>query len=40
MTLRLPPLSRDKSDTLLLLFTCALVLAPHAARLPAWTSIF
>ncbi|RJG07819.1 DUF3488 domain-containing protein [Noviherbaspirillum cavernae] len=30
------PLSRDKSDTLLLLATCVLVLAPHAGHLPAW----
>ncbi|MEN3364506.1 MAG: protein-glutamine gamma-glutamyltransferase [Burkholderiales bacterium] len=30
------PLSRDKSDTLLLLGTCVLVLAPHAAHLPGW----
>lgn len=30
------PMSRDKSDTLLLLATCALVLLPHAGHLPAW----
>jgi transglutaminase-like putative cysteine protease len=30
------PLSRDKADTLLLLATCVLVLAPHAAHLPGW----
>jgi hypothetical protein len=30
------PMSRDKADTLLLLATCLLVLAPHAAHLPAW----
>jgi transglutaminase-like putative cysteine protease len=28
--------SRDKSDTLLLLATCVLVLAPHVTHLPAW----
>jgi len=28
------PMSRDKSDTLLLLFGCLLVLAPHAGHLP------
>ncbi|MGB7478890.1 MAG: DUF3488 and transglutaminase-like domain-containing protein [Burkholderiaceae bacterium] len=28
------PMSRDKSDTLLLLFACLLVLAPHASHLP------
>lgn len=34
------PMSRDKSDTLLLLTSCALVLAPHALHLPIWiTSI-
>ncbi|HEX2531066.1 MAG TPA: DUF3488 domain-containing protein, partial [Burkholderiaceae bacterium] len=30
------PMSRDKSDTLLLLATCALVLTPHAGHLPLW----
>jgi transglutaminase-like putative cysteine protease len=30
------PMSRDKGDTLLLLVTCFLVLAPHAAHLPGW----
>lgn len=30
------PMSRDKADTLLLLVTCALVLAPHAGHLPGW----
>jgi transglutaminase-like putative cysteine protease len=30
------PMSRDKADTLLLLATCVLVLAPHAGHLPAW----
>ena len=39
MKLALPPLSRDKSNTLLLLATCLLVLAPHALRLPLWTSV-
>ena len=32
-------LSRDKADTLLLLFAALLVLAPHAAHLPAWISL-
>jgi len=32
------PMSRDKSDTLLLLAACLLVLAPHAAHLPWWIS--
>ncbi len=31
-------LSRDKSDTLLLLGSALLVLAPHAAHLPFWVS--
>lgn len=30
------PMSRDKADTLLLLATCVLVLAPHAGHLPWW----
>jgi len=30
------PMSRDKADTLLLLATSVLVLAPHAAHLPTW----
>jgi len=30
------PLSRDKSDTLLLLLACLLVLAPQAANVPPW----
>ncbi|MDC8757545.1 DUF3488 and transglutaminase-like domain-containing protein [Janthinobacterium fluminis] len=34
----LPALSRDKADTLLLLLSAVLVLAPHAAHLPLWTS--
>lgn len=33
------PLSRDKSDTLLLLAACAVVLMPHAAHLPWWTAL-
>ena len=33
------PLSRDKSDTLLLLATCLLVLAPHFLRLPGWVML-
>lgn len=32
------PLPRDKADTLLLLSTCALVLAPHTGHLPYWTT--
>jgi protein-glutamine gamma-glutamyltransferase len=32
------PLPRDKADTLLLLASSLLVLAPHAAHLPAWVS--
>ncbi|PUA17223.1 DUF3488 and transglutaminase-like domain-containing protein [Glaciimonas sp. PCH181] len=31
-------LPRDKSDTLLLLFACIMVLLPHIEHLPAWTS--
>ena len=31
-------LSRDKADTLLLLFSALLVLAPHVAHLPLWVS--
>lgn len=30
------PMSRDKADTLLLLFSCVLVLAPHVGHLPGW----
>jgi transglutaminase-like putative cysteine protease len=30
------PMSRAKADTLLLLFACALILAPHALHLPLW----
>ena len=30
------PMSRDKADTLLLLFSCSLVLALHVAHLPLW----
>jgi transglutaminase-like putative cysteine protease len=33
------PLTRDKADTLLLLGTCALVLAPHAGHLPLWAPL-
>jgi transglutaminase-like putative cysteine protease len=33
------PLTRDKADTLLLLGTCALVLAPHAGHLPPWAPL-
>ena len=32
------PLTRDKSDTLLLLLAALLVLAPHFGHLPLWTS--
>lgn len=32
------PLSRDKADTLLLLAACALVMAPHAAHIPVWST--
>jgi transglutaminase-like putative cysteine protease len=32
-------MSRDKADTLLLLFSCVLVLAPHVAYLPLWVSV-
>ena len=35
---RLRTLPRDKADTLLLLFSALLVLAPHAAHLPPWIS--
>jgi len=30
------PMSRDKSDLLLLLFSCALTIAPHIGHLPGW----
>lgn len=33
------PLPRDKADTLLLLGSAVLVLAPHAAHLPPWVSL-
>lgn len=33
------PLSRDKADTMLLLASALLVLAPHAAHLPLWVSL-
>jgi transglutaminase-like putative cysteine protease len=39
MSRRLPPLARDKADTLLLLASSLLVLAPHAVHLPAWVSL-
>lgn len=32
-------LARDKSDTLLLIAACAMVLLPHIAHLPIWTSL-
>lgn len=32
-------LSRDKADTLLLLATCALLVAPHIAHLPLWVTL-
>jgi transglutaminase-like putative cysteine protease len=32
------PMSRDKADTLLLLFACVLVLAPHTAHVPLWVT--
>jgi transglutaminase-like putative cysteine protease len=35
---RMSSMSRDKADTLLLLASALLVLAPHAAHLPAWVS--
>lgn len=39
MIARLPYLSRDKSDTLLLLVAALLVLAPHAEHLPPWIAL-
>lgn len=30
------PMSRDKADTLLLLFSCSFALLPHAGHLPVW----
>jgi transglutaminase-like putative cysteine protease len=33
------PLARDKADTLLLIGSCLLVLAPHALHLPPWVSL-
>lgn len=30
------PMSRDKADTLLLLFSCSLALLPHVSHLPIW----
>jgi hypothetical protein len=32
-------LPRDKSDTLLLIGACALVMIPHAWHLPAWVTL-
>lgn len=32
------PMSRDKADMLLLLLSCALVIAPHASHLPLWVT--
>jgi len=37
--LRMPALSRDKEDTLLLIASTLLVLAPHAAHLPPWVTL-
>jgi transglutaminase-like putative cysteine protease len=39
MMRRLPPLTRDKADTLLLIAASLLVLAPHAAHLPPWVTL-
>jgi transglutaminase-like putative cysteine protease len=39
MMAKLAPLSQDKANTLLLLVTCVLVLAPHASHLPLWISL-
>jgi len=39
MTLLRTPLPRDKADTLLLLASAVLVLAPHALHLPWWVSL-
>lgn len=36
--MRLPVLTRDKADTLLLVVAALLVIAPHFAHLPLWTS--
>ena len=33
------PMSRDKSDTLLLIFSCVLVIAPHTLHMPVWISL-
>lgn len=33
------PMSRDKADTLLLLATCTLILAPLAGNLPSWATL-
>jgi transglutaminase-like putative cysteine protease len=39
MKLPAMPIARDKQDTLLLLASALLVLAPHAAHLPVWVSL-
>lgn len=36
---RRQPLSRDKADTLLLLFACLLVIVPHTAHLTWWANL-
>ncbi len=36
LTAMMRPISRDKANTLLLLFACALVLAPNVLNLPPW----
>lgn len=33
------PMSRDKADTLLLIFSCVLVIAPHTSHMPPWMSL-
>jgi len=33
------PMPRDKADALLLLLSCALVIAPHASHLPLWVTL-
>lgn len=33
------PMSREKTDVLLLLFSCALVIVPHIGHLPAWVTL-
>jgi transglutaminase-like putative cysteine protease len=37
--MKLPLLSRDKADTLLLLLSTVLVLAPHTSHLPLWVTL-